>query len=330
MMRKGLSLVLALVLALALCSAAFADDPDEIPGTVEMPYAGLRFTPPELYRNTTGRVVTDGAIELYSGIYYAYWLYGAMTGDELAALYENPSAAASSPLIELFYVFSINNGMSFDDMNALIGGALSAEYAREIGKVGDCSFFLYMEDTNQAFADSIDAVYRDEYIALSGAADDIASAFTCYEPVAKPDPYAGLVGSKAEFITTDIDGNAVSSADLFAQNEITMVNIWATWCGPCINELAELQQIHLRLQEKNCGVVGLLDDTDLDSARRLMTENGVAYPVILAPDNLNSVFPLQAYPSTFFVGRDGTILAAPVIGAYVGQYENELDALLQK
>ena len=53
-------------------------------------------------------------------------------------------------------------------------------------------------------------------------------------------PGEGLVGKTLSFETTDLDGNTVKSEDLFAQHELTMVNIWTTWCGPCKGELAGL------------------------------------------------------------------------------------------
>ncbi len=318
-MKKITAVLLAMVLALCSFSLVLADDPDEIPGTVEMPRAGLTFVPPEAYRNTVGRIVTDGNFEIYSGTQYAYWFYCAMTEEELAAAYTNPDSLVATLL---FYVFSIGNGNTFDDMNAAINNELDPQYAREIGKVGEYTFYLYMEDANQIFADSIDEKYKAEYLELAAMKDEAAAAFTCYEP------FASLIGSKVKFTTTDLDGNAVSSADLFAQNEITMVNIWATWCGPCVGELAELQQIHTRLQEKNCGIVGLLDDTDLDAARQLVADNGVEYPVILAPNNFYSLFPIEAYPTSFFIDREGRIIAAPIQGAYVDQYESRMEFLL--
>ena len=59
-----------------------------------------------------------------------------------------------------------------------------------------------------------------------------------------------------------------------------------------------------------------------------MNDSGVTYPVILAPDNFEDLFPIEAWPTTYFVGRDGTILAAPITGAYVDRYEAALSDLL--
>lgn len=322
-MKKLISLMAALVLALSACAVSLADDPDEIPGTVEMPYAGLRFVPPEAFRNTKGHIVTDGAIKLTEGIWYAYWVYCAMTEEELVAV--NMSGEGDARMTVLFDVFSIGDNMTFEDLNSMLNPPLPMEYVREIGKVGEVTYYLYTEGIDQEYAGAIDEAYRDEYTALAGMMDEAAAACTFYEPA---DEYTALIGSKAEFTAKDLDGNPISSEDLFAQNEITMVNIWATWCGPCIGELAELQKIHSSLQEKGCGVVGLLADNKPDEARRLIADNGVAYPVILAPDNLNDIFPMDAYPTTYFVNRKGEILSAPVVGAYIGKYEEKLNELL--
>ncbi len=322
-MKRLISLMTALVLALSACAVSCADDPGEIPGTVEMPYAGLRFVPPEAFRNTKGHIITDGAIKITQGIWYAYWVYCAMTEEELVAV--NMSGEGDARMTVLFDVFSIGDGMTFEDLNSMLYTPLPMEYVREIGKAGEVTYYLYMKGIDQEYAGGIDEAYRDEYTALAGMTDEVAAACTFYEPV---DEYAAQIGSKAEFTAKDLDGNPISSEDLFAQNEITMVNIWATWCGPCVGELAELQRIHSGLQEKGCGVVGLLIDDNLDEARRLIAENGVAYPVILAPDNLGDIFAIGGYPTTHFVNRKGEIISSPVVGAYTDKYRKKLDDLL--
>ncbi len=321
MMIKKTALILVTALLLAcLCPLGPAEAPDD---AVDLPYAGITFTPPEAYQNTRGLILTDGAMELVPGIQYAYWIYCAVEPDDIASLYGNPNITDIASI--LFYVFSVGNGMTFDDMNRMLGNTLSPESAHELGSAGDYTFYLYAEGPDAAFAAGIDEPYAGEYAALAALTEPLMTAFSCYEPL---DKYAALIGKKIEFTTTDPDGNAVSSEDLFGQNEITVLNIWATWCGPCIGELAELQQIHLRLKEKGCGVAGLLIDNDLSAARSLMDRYGVAYPVILAPANIDSLFTLEGYPTTFFIGRDGTVLTAPIVGAYVTEYESTVEGLL--
>ena len=77
-MKKLMSLFLAMILALSICSAALADDPNEAPGTVTMPYSGIVFTPPASFQNAAGMISTDGDMELEKGVNYAYWAYYAM------------------------------------------------------------------------------------------------------------------------------------------------------------------------------------------------------------------------------------------------------------
>lgn len=327
-MKKAVSLFLVLLLVLSLCASSVAE---EIPGTVEIPYTGIRFVPPEIYRDTAGVVSMEDAMEISDGIYFTMWSYYAMTDAERTAYLNghSPDAPAEYRICPLFLVFTIGRGMTFKSFNALMGNSIPAEYVREIGKAGDYTFCLYMEGPNQDFIDAIDSPYKEEYMALASAVDDVAAAFTCFAPGEKIDPFAGLVGQQFVFSTTDLDGNPVSSAELFSQNEITLLNLWTSWCGPCIGELEDLQALHADLQGKGCGVMGMLLDDDLDTARQLIKENGVAYPVLLGPEGLEDFLAVESVPTTLLIGRDGTVLAAPIVGAYMEKYIAALDALGQ-
>ena len=75
-MKKLMSLFLAMILALSICSAALADDPNEAPGTVTMPYSGIVFTPPASFQNAAGVISTDGDMELDDELF----LFSGITG----------------------------------------------------------------------------------------------------------------------------------------------------------------------------------------------------------------------------------------------------------
>lgn len=178
---------------------------------------------------------------------------------------------------------------------------------------------------------------REAYAGLQADADAIRAAFVerlrTAELFALVDPEASLPGQILSFETTDLDGNAVSSADLFKDNKITMVNLWGTWCTNCVGEMTELAEIHTRLQEKGCGVVGVEwerkpIDTMLDEVRAFLEEKGVNYPNVIMPQD-NAIFnQVSGFPTTFFVDSEGRILTIPISGALVDQYERTVDQLL--
>ena len=153
---------------------------------------------------------------------------------------------------------------------------------------------------------------------------------TFAEPI---DPDEQLIGQVLEFESTDLDGNVVNSADLFKDNKITMVNIWGTWCGNCLGEMEELAQIHTRLQEKGCGIVGVEYEVKslenvVDEAKEVLSSNGITYPNVLKPENHPIFSQFGSYPTTIFVDSEGKILTFPVIGAAVDEYEAVVDKLL--
>jgi len=144
----------------------------------------------------------------------------------------------------------------------------------------------------------------------------------------------GAADYSLTFATTDLDGNIVTSAEIYAGNRITMINFWATWCPPCVGELAELVGVHAQLQEAGCGVVGILMDSydpeAVETAKALMTQNGTNYLVLALSEDL---YPLaqviSAIPTTIFVDGSGTLVGTPIVGALVDQYVPTVKALLE-
>ena len=135
------------------------------------------------------------------------------------------------------------------------------------------------------------------------------------------------------FATMDLDGNIVTSAEIYAGNKITMINFWATWCPPCVGELAELAEVHTQLQEAGCGVVGILMDSydpeAVRTAKALMAQNGTNYPVLALGEDLYSLAQvISVIPTTIFVDSSGILVGTPIIGALVDQYVPTVKALL--
>ncbi len=94
-----------------------------------------------------------------------------------------------------------------------------------------------------------------------------------------------------------------------ASGQVMVLNVWATWCTPCLEELPELEKLHATT--KDFAVIGLSvdDKRDEPEVRRIVAEAGVTYPIVLDPDQraINKLG-LFGYPVTFVVDREGTII----------------------
>ena len=145
------------------------------------------------------------------------------------------------------------------------------------------------------------------------------------EPTATP--MTGL-----SFTTKDIDGSKVTSESLFGKAEVTMINLWATWCSPCVRELPELEELYMEYRDRGVEVVGiLLDGTDesaIESAKTLMIKAGITYPVLRPSEDMGDLLNVQYIPATVFVDAQGNLVADMVVGADLQAYRDTLDQLL--
>ena len=126
--------------------------------------------------------------------------------------------------------------------------------------------------------------------------------------------------------TTDIYGRAVDET-LLQGYRLTMVNVWATYCNPCINEMADLGRLAEDMKAEGVQIVGLLSDaTDaslssveykVNLAREIAEATGASYPHLLPSKKLyrKVISGISAVPTTFFVDETGAIVGGPYVGA---------------
>lgn len=127
-----------------------------------------------------------------------------------------------------------------------------------------------------------------------------------------------------EFQTKDMHGNEVTS-DIFSEADLTIVNFWGTFCGPCINEMTELAKWDI---PDNVQFIGVMVDVHSDGsdeyaqAEKIIEETGVTYTNIMINQQFNEIYEqLVGVPTTFFVDKEGNIIADPIIGANVVGYK---------
>ena len=113
-----------------------------------------------------------------------------------------------------------------------------------------------------------------------------------------------------EFSAKTVSGEDISS-DVFKESKLTVVNVWGSWCGPCVQEIPELQKLYESMKDKDVNVIGLAQDagTDLDAVKEIIDKNKVTYQNIV-PEGATEdfVMSLMAFPTTFFVDSDRNIV----------------------
>ncbi|GMO02076.1 hypothetical protein LSA36186_03250 [Lachnoanaerobaculum sp. JCM 36186] len=113
-----------------------------------------------------------------------------------------------------------------------------------------------------------------------------------------------------EFSAKTVSGEDISS-DVFKESKLTVVNVWGSWCGPCVQEIPELQKLYESMKDKDVNVIGLAQDagTDLDAVKEIIDKNKVTYQNIV-PEGATEdfVMSIMAFPTTFFVDSDRNIV----------------------
>ena len=113
-----------------------------------------------------------------------------------------------------------------------------------------------------------------------------------------------------EFKTKTTEGEEITS-DVFKKSKLTVVNLWGSWCQPCVEEIPELQKLYENMKDKGVNVVGLAQDagTDMDAVKDILEKNKVTYQNIVPEGAVTDfVMSIQAFPSTFLVDSEGNIV----------------------
>lgn len=93
------------------------------------------------------------------------------------------------------------------------------------------------------------------------------------------------------------------------RGRLVLLNFWATWCQPCIEELASLQGLHRELDGEGLSVVTVAVDDDGEALRRFVRARGLELTVLHDPGGrlAAAAYRVRGYPTTFFIDRQGVV-----------------------
>lgn len=132
--------------------------------------------------------------------------------------------------------------------------------------------------------------------------------------------------SLGEFTTQDINGQTYTQ-EIFQDYELTMVNVFTTWCSPCVAEIPDLEKLRQTMADQGVNVIGVvldvlnekgeIEEDSLERAKLLAEQTGATYPFLLPdPTYMNGrLIGIEAFPETFFVDKNGNIVGETYSGS---------------
>jgi len=143
---------------------------------------------------------------------------------------------------------------------------------------------------------------------------------------------SGLTGQPApDFALKSSTGENVRLSEF--RGDVVMINFWATWCGPCRQEMPLLQELYRRYERVGFSLLGVNIDDDWRKAMTMVTDLGVSFPVLFdSSKEVSKLYQVDAMPVTVIVDRDGIVrhVHQGYKPGYEDKYLDEIRALLRE
>jgi peroxiredoxin len=134
-----------------------------------------------------------------------------------------------------------------------------------------------------------------------------------------------------DFTLRGADGRNVRLDEL--RGQVVLVNFWATWCGPCREEMPRLDALYRKYRKSGFVLLGVNVDDDPRTALATAAKLDVSFPVLLDTDKkVSRLYDLNTMPSTIVIDRDGKMrfLHRGYRAGTEGDYEQQIRGLLKE
>jgi peroxiredoxin len=146
---------------------------------------------------------------------------------------------------------------------------------------------------------------------------------------------SSLVGASTTvappFTLPSRSGDTISLEQL--RGQVVMINFWASWCGPCRQEMPLLDQMYKRYSSLGFTLLGVNVEANTEDAERWLAETPVSFPVLFDKDSkVSKLYDVSAMPSTVFIDRKGNLryLHRGYKPGDESEYLNQIRALLKE
>ena len=292
----------------------------------EYPFLGLNMKLPEellkqIKAQSIAMITNEGWNDNADAIKYAYISWSEMTEEQKEAEVDKLGTAYDDWCNSLAKIGVI--GIYDEDSEKELDKITGCTEHKEIGSSSDGKYKYYLS-TNKDADESLKKEVEEIDVTLTDMTPfQQLSAFDQPQDTSN----TGDSTTVGKFETKGIDGKDYTEK-VFSDYDLTLVNIFTTWCSPCVNEIPELEKLYEEMKEKGVGVVGVVldtvgddgkqDDATVKKAGVLQKKTKASYPFLI-PDStmmngrLNGI---SAFPETFFVDKDGNIVGETYSGSH--------------
>ena len=212
-----------------------------------------------------------------------------------------------------------------------IGKITKCDSHTKLGESKDGKYSYYLSVNSTADAETIEEL-KQTTVEITEKKDRPENGFVLSEKSDLENTMAFSTDSQnvatdlSNLQTVDIDGKEFSGKD-FSDYDLTMVNVFVTWCSPCVQEIPDLAEIQKEMKDKGVNIVGVVTDTvdqtgenqeALEKAKLIRERSKAEYPFLI-PDKSNfngRLSGIQAFPETFFVDKKGQIVGETYSGSH--------------
>ena len=183
--------------------------------------------------------------------------------------------------------------------------------ADQTTRLGENDGFVYLHETRTPAANAPE--HQQSLEAAIARSRELVAAVTFQPIVFEPGEMSQVPNAFPTFTTQDLHGNTVTD-EIFRGKTLTVVNIWGTYCTPCINEMPYLGELAEEYDSSKVQIVGIPTDVYnqeyLDYALSLINETDADYTHLLMSEELYNwgLTEIQYVPTTFFVNSEGEII----------------------
>jgi len=199
-------------------------------------------------------------------------------------------------------------------------------------KKGFVFYFCYNEFDDSELSEEAKVGYKLLYEDIV----KVKKSIKTFKPITPEEAIQEL--KKIEFNLKDLDGNEINSEEFFKKNKLTMINIWGTFCGPCIREMPDLQELHVELSEEGFAILGIIGDTPDEENEKLAKEmyetKGITFTSIIPDEELKDTLikSIAGYPTSLFVDSEGNVVGEVITGSrskeeYLEKIQETFDSL---